>query len=942
MFPSIQSPLIDIAVYSTKNLLILTGYDQRDTSYRIIEVSRPDCCSESDLSVRQLAARKRVEVDSYLKELSEATTLETIAKDVALVFGLIRLLDNNYMILVTKKRKCASLHGHDIYTIAETQLVSVSYRPKTYKPGSEETRYKAILQQTDLTKNFYFSYTYDLTDTMQNNFHASITAGVENPSKAIRDMFVWNNFALKPLLSIIDQSQEDSHLWVVPVIHGYLKQKTILLDTGHTVKYCLVARRSRMFAGTRYLRRGVNVDGYVANEVESEQIFTREGNAYGLADRSSSIVQIRGSIPLFWSNTSVYAAKPDIKIEGEDPEREATRAHLMHLVNRYGGIVTFLNLVRQKEKKAKESLLSSALMDAFCLFSEPAPTTERKGPVPLDPSYSKASFLSQLNHEGVNKYPINYCCYDFLNADHDLLFADLEKICEGAFPGSGFFVQPPVRRYDREEYIEFPLVGSKARYSEILMSPTDAFKLPSRSSSSNDDDDDDEPLDTAGIGLGFLMGLVQVGVFRTNCIDCLDRTNVGMFVYAKTASFRQLRALGIELSPSGYSNILNLMTQVWAEHGDTIATQYAGSGAMHRLDASSGGGGNTGVNGTETEIKVVGGVGNAVVAARRYYSNVSTDFHRQQSFDLLLGIYEPHMHNDNIWVLKENLEDKRSGKGRRASDALSLRPSVLSTSASSGPGGGNERSIQSEEERLIEQKIVSAALIETSEELKSVRIACRLEKRASNNSFYRDAHQRTLFLDRFEDHQYECDTISIDHVSWKPYTTKLVNVGGRNRYYGQYIPGRVEQDLYFGRREGSTSQEMMYEKYVSLVNIPLYSPSSTIFDENSYLMDKLMATGLLHHLSKLLPTRDLQCGGIDGSNGSSSAQLQPLPVFHTTSREEASLTGGVAKTTGTNRVTGYDGSDDGISADMSDTGQHTAGGMSSRLGSLFSFRGKKA
>ena len=34
----------------------------------------------------------------------------------------------------------------------------------------------------------------------------------------------------------------------------------------------LIARRSRYFAGARYLKRGVNDEGNVANEVETEQI----------------------------------------------------------------------------------------------------------------------------------------------------------------------------------------------------------------------------------------------------------------------------------------------------------------------------------------------------------------------------------------------------------------------------------------------------------------------------------------------------------------------------------------------------------------------------------------------------------------------------------------------------------------------------------------------
>lgn len=38
-------------------------------------------------------------------------------------------------------------------------------------------------------------------------------------------------------------------------------------DVGTTLQLALVSRRSRHFAGTRFLRRGVNADGNVANEV---------------------------------------------------------------------------------------------------------------------------------------------------------------------------------------------------------------------------------------------------------------------------------------------------------------------------------------------------------------------------------------------------------------------------------------------------------------------------------------------------------------------------------------------------------------------------------------------------------------------------------------------------------------------------------------------------
>jgi phosphatidylinositol 3,5-bisphosphate 5-phosphatase len=47
---------------------------------------------------------------------------------------------------------------------------------------------------------------------------------------------------------------------------------TELTVLGRIVYITLIARRSRFFAGARFLKRGVNEEGNVANEVETEQI----------------------------------------------------------------------------------------------------------------------------------------------------------------------------------------------------------------------------------------------------------------------------------------------------------------------------------------------------------------------------------------------------------------------------------------------------------------------------------------------------------------------------------------------------------------------------------------------------------------------------------------------------------------------------------------------
>ena len=65
--------------------------------------------------------------------------------------------------------------------------------------------------------------------------------------------------------------------------------------------------------------------------------------------------------------------------------------------------------------------------------------------------------------------------------------------------------------------------------------------------------------------------LLQNGVVRTNCVDCLDRTNAAQFVFGKKAFGHQLYALGIVPEPNlpFDSDAVNMLTQMWHDHGDS-------------------------------------------------------------------------------------------------------------------------------------------------------------------------------------------------------------------------------------------------------------------------------------------------------------------------------------------------------------------------------------
>ena len=72
----------------------------------------------------------------------------------------------------------------------------------------------------------------------------------------------------------------------------------------------------------------------------------------------------------------------------------------------------------------------------------------------------------------------------------------------------------------------------------------------------------------------------QQGNIRTNCIDCLDRTNVIQCQIAKFMLFVQLSTLGIiekssmSIPPTSYLNYH--LNHIWANHADAISTRYTG------------------------------------------------------------------------------------------------------------------------------------------------------------------------------------------------------------------------------------------------------------------------------------------------------------------------------------------------------------------------------
>jgi hypothetical protein len=319
------------------------------------------------------------------------------------ILGFIRFLDCYYLTLITKRAKVGSVGGNSIYTIksVETFPLKPAERGKSAEPADSlrssasgfnpahfgndpssmllsmwnrgkrsvglglsnreiaELRYQGLYQVVDLTKNFFFSYTYDLTRSLQENFLGMTSRPF--PPPPFKDMYAWNFFLTRELEECTNSIT--SFNWVLPVVHGAFIQRK-LHDYGRSLNLILLARRSRHFAGTRYLKRGVSDRGKVANDVEHEQIIHDESTSpEGVF---SSFLQIRGSIPTFWTQeSSVTMPKPPIVLNRVDPTYQATQAHFEDLLKRYGSPAIVVDLVKQSEKREREVIVGNEFRNAI-------------------------------------------------------------------------------------------------------------------------------------------------------------------------------------------------------------------------------------------------------------------------------------------------------------------------------------------------------------------------------------------------------------------------------------------------------------------------------------------------------------------------------------------------------------------------------------------------
>ncbi|KNE54674.1 hypothetical protein AMAG_00631 [Allomyces macrogynus ATCC 38327] len=121
---------------------------------------------------------------------------------------------------------------------------------------------------------------------------------------------------------------------------------------------------------------------------------------------------------------------------------------------------------------------------------------------------------------------------------------------------------------------------------------------------------------------------VQEGIIRTNCIDCLDRTNAAAFVIGKCALERQLVHLGtLRTAVLDFdTDAIQHLTVLYERHGDAIALQYGGSALVNTMR-------------TYRDRNLSTQSRDMIETLKRYYNNSFTDAEKQDAIDIFLGVF---------------------------------------------------------------------------------------------------------------------------------------------------------------------------------------------------------------------------------------------------------------------------------------------------------------
>ncbi|OBZ91577.1 Phosphatidylinositide phosphatase SAC1 [Choanephora cucurbitarum] len=465
-----------------------------------------------------------------LSDIVPSASEQEIVLDVYGILGFIKLLAGEYLLTITKREKVGSIQDKVIYRVGAFQILPLPHNMNKLNEErrAQEQKYVSLLEQHLKNNTFYFSYDYDLTQSVQRQ------AQLMNPNeplyKRADERFFWNRFISSKLID----ASVDLSSFVLPVLQGFVELESVEVN-NKKFEWGLITRRSRHRSGTRYFSRGIDDQGHVSNFVETEQLVL-------YTDSILSYVQTRGSIPVYWAQVINLKYTPRLWIGESKKNLAAARAHFDEQIRLYGPQI-LVNLINKKGYE-----------------------------LPMGQAYART--VEQLNDPR-----IYYTHFDFHSECSKMRWHRIQLLVD---------------------QLKDKLVEQSYTYYNIA----------------------DKSLKKT-----------QTSVVRSNCMDCLDRTNVVQSTLARYVLTNQLRELGILESNQNLEDqekFMHSYRNVWADNADGVSCVYSGTGAL-KTDFTR--------TGQRTKQGALKDLHNSIT---RYIKNNFLDGNRQDAFDLVLGNFDVH------------------------------------------------------------------------------------------------------------------------------------------------------------------------------------------------------------------------------------------------------------------------------------------------------------
>jgi hypothetical protein len=488
------------------------------------------------------------------------------------------------------------LKGNMIYKVIGTEFLPLR---ESQLHDADEDAYLRLVKNVIKTGPMYFSYTLDITNSFQRQQESDLALPMW---KRADDRFFWNRHIQSDLIDLrIGKTRYGNHgelpgvdPFILPVMFGMLEIRNTSVK-GNPFTFVLITRRSRHRAGTRYFSRGIDENGHVANFNETEQALImndesskgpvsyagdqgmQNGKLGGREAQVLSYVQTRGSVPVYWAEVNTLHYTPKLQIRGVESAALAAKRHFDEQIDLYGENY-LVNLVNQKgrEKRVKDAYEQIVRI----LVSSPSQSVESG-------ANSEKKFDVIESQRAKSKYDhLHYVYFDFHNETKGLQWHRAKLLLQ---------------------QLEQPVV-SGGYFRGVDMPGQTEGRMEARNR--------------------------QNCVVRTNCMDCLDRTNVVQSMLGRFVLTRMLVDLGILQEGEEASDdhtFEHLFRNVWADNADVVSKSYSGTGAL-KTDFTR--------TGNRTKK---GAFNDFTNSSTRYFRNNFGDGPRQDAFDLFLGAYQPNM-----------------------------------------------------------------------------------------------------------------------------------------------------------------------------------------------------------------------------------------------------------------------------------------------------------